>query len=102
MGAYRVTERQNGTILDVNVHITICDFQAINHLANVNVGNARVIVGVGVLAYPISGRGVAQLITQKLFDEALRGLEGIRGSGGGKPGEGGELRRVRKENSMGV
>jgi len=88
LNTYRVSIRYNHSILDVNIHVTIGDFQSIDKLANVDVGNARVLVGVRVLTNLVR-RVDRRLPHQDIVDEETSDLHRIH-------------RGVRRSESVGL
>lgn len=70
-GTYRVAVGDDDTVLDVNVHVSVCDLNTVDDLANVDVGDARGRIGIGVL--PDGERVGRRVLLSKMFSNKLAG-----------------------------
>jgi hypothetical protein len=74
MVTYRIAIGNDLAVLDVDVEVAVSNFNAIDELANVNVGNARCLIGVRVLAD--DERRVRDVLRQLEYVSA-RDLDGV-------------------------
>lgn len=82
-GTDRITIRNDLSIIDVDVNVTISDLKVPNELPEVEIGNARCGIGVRIVSEPIRmtvlGEGSAELVHEVDGDLAGIGLCPRRG-----------------------
>lgn len=96
---HRVSVRKDDSLLDIHVEVTIGDFEPIDKLAEIGVGDAGVLIGVRVLTENEGGNAV-EVGRDETICEALREVEGVLALGDTKAL--GNVRRVGTEDSVRV
>ena len=96
---HRVSVRKDDSLLDIHVEVAVSDFESIDKLAEVGVGDAGVLIGVRILTENEGGNAV-EVGRDETLREVLREVEGVLALGNTKAL--GNVRRVGTEDSMRV